>query len=228
MAAGAGWPSHAARLYAPSSPPPARCAPTPAGMKEAQAVVTSALERLIRGGGGGGNGGPSTQPELSAGSGEVPGAAALARQRRLRQEQEAGGASPIDAPLPLEACDWLNVTACNVTGAYRVLACRLCHLPVVAAAAGEPLAWRGLLAHVCRSRRCSPAPTLGPRRRRWRSAPVGRGARRAGGGVQPPGLGAPGAAARAARLLAHLQLAGHRCAWAGLGWALGWAGGCGR
>lgn len=86
-------------------------------------MVTSALERLIRGGSGGG--GLGSQPTTATGSAVLTAGAsgasgaAVASQRRLRQEQEAGvegGASPIDAPLPLEACDWLNVTACNTTG----------------------------------------------------------------------------------------------------------------
>lgn len=84
------------------------------GLKEAQAVVTSALEALIRGkyqpGGGGGPGAP-----LSGGLNGSADSAALANQRRRLQRAEGGGPNPVDAPIGLEVCDWLNVTACNTT-----------------------------------------------------------------------------------------------------------------
>lgn len=133
----------------------------PAGLKEAQAVVTSALERLIRGGSGGGVaaalGIQTIAPTGAAGAVLSAGtsgarATAVASQRRLQQEQEAGGASPIDAPLPLEACDWLNVTACNTTGASWVLG-------ATAATAAAAAAW-GWVCYTCRRMPTGPSFTL--------------------------------------------------------------------
>ncbi|KAL4856940.1 Alpha-mannosidase [Chlorella vulgaris] len=81
------------------------------GLKYAQAVVTSALEALIRGQdrpgrGTGGVAADSITVDSSAGSD-----AYAAASQRLLQEQP----NPIDAPITLEICDWLNITACNTT-----------------------------------------------------------------------------------------------------------------
>lgn len=93
-------------------------------------MVMSALGRLIRG---------EYRPDThSLGKGdrmpsvlattEEAGGNATSQQRRLLKEpvheQDGGeqpllraeGANPTDAPIHLEACDWLNVTACNTTG----------------------------------------------------------------------------------------------------------------
>ncbi|KAL4437798.1 hypothetical protein ABPG77_005710 [Micractinium sp. CCAP 211/92] len=82
------------------------------GLKEAQAVVTSALDALIRG-----KYKPSGGP-LSGGAGSSAGGGALASQRRRLQaaaQAQGGMPNPVDAPIGLEVCDWLNVTACNAT-----------------------------------------------------------------------------------------------------------------
>lgn len=78
-------------------------------------MVTSALERLIRG-----QYTPRARSAITAASGLAHGA--LASQRRLQQQHGLGsssgvGGNPVDQPVPLEACNWLNLTACNTTGA---------------------------------------------------------------------------------------------------------------
>lgn len=97
-------------------------------------MVLAALERLIRGQYSSGTA-PAEQQQQQ--QGEAAGATAAVAQRRSLQMEggadaatslqaaqddsskggEADSANPIDAPIPLEACDWLNATACNATGA---------------------------------------------------------------------------------------------------------------
>ena len=98
------------------------------GLAEAQALVNSALESLIRG---------QTRPGGSALAGDTSASSAdgaqsvlpaakpddtahlAASQRRLQAGGSggaAGGSNPVDMPVPLESCNWLNVSACNATG----------------------------------------------------------------------------------------------------------------
>ena len=79
-----------------------------AGLKEAQRVVTDALEALIRG-----RVRPSANSAVSVGAisvGDAAGTGEAELRRRLQQP------NPVDEPNPLEACNWLNITACNTTG----------------------------------------------------------------------------------------------------------------
>ena len=41
---------------------------------------------------------------------------AAAEQEERVDPTGSGGGNPIDSPIPLESCDWLNITACNATG----------------------------------------------------------------------------------------------------------------
>ena len=78
------------------------------GLKEAQRVVTDALEALIRG-----SERPSANSAASVGSisvGSAAGTGEAELRRRLLQP------NPVDEHIPLEACDWINITACNTTG----------------------------------------------------------------------------------------------------------------
>ena len=89
----------------------------PAGMKEAQQVVTSALEALIRGEytpGGGPGAWAGAADGLLAGATSPPDVYAASSQQRRRLQQAP---SPVDVRVQLDACDWLNITACNATGA---------------------------------------------------------------------------------------------------------------
>jgi hypothetical protein len=86
-------------------------------MKQAQQVVTGALEALIRGEytpGGGSGAWADASDGLLAGATSHPDVAAASRQQRHRLQQAT---NPVDVRLQLEACDWLNITACNTTGA---------------------------------------------------------------------------------------------------------------
>lgn len=123
-----------------------------AGLKAAQAVVTSALERLIRGeytlGGGALGKHRSSTSDSGSRSGDSPsdsstdsdsasglesmGGAVASQRRRLQagaeQFTEGGvgseqGPNPLDARIDLEICNWLNITACNTTGESRPPAC---------------------------------------------------------------------------------------------------------
>lgn len=85
----------------------------PTGLKEAQAVVTSALEKLIR---GEYKPGGRLGTRLSGSSSGTAEGGALASSRR-RLQAESSVPNPVDAPISLEVCDWLNITACNATGA---------------------------------------------------------------------------------------------------------------
>ena len=90
--------------------------PAAAGMKEAQQVVTGALEALIRGEytpGGGPGASAAAADVLLAGASSHPGAAAASSQQRRLQQAP----NPVDVRVELEVCDWLNITACNTTGA---------------------------------------------------------------------------------------------------------------
>ncbi|KAL4419672.1 hypothetical protein ABPG75_006770 [Micractinium tetrahymenae] len=105
------------------------------GLKEAQAVVTSALEKLIRGEYKP-NGDPGTL--LASGGGGSADSALLTSQRRRLQasrQPEEGAPNPVDAPINLEVCDWLNVTACNAT------VCLSAASQGIFVAAYNPLGW---------------------------------------------------------------------------------------
>lgn len=105
------------------------------GLKEAQGVVMSGLERLIRGeyrptrsGSGSSSDGNAHRAGEGDGSWAPSAAAATASQRRLQEnvqgdahlhvpqgQQGQQGPNPVDGPLHLEVCDWLNITACSAT-----------------------------------------------------------------------------------------------------------------
>lgn len=75
-------------------------------------MVATALELLVRG-----RDTPGGRSVLGGAAGA--GTSALASQRRLQQEAgpaSGAGSNPNDQPVPLEACNWLNITACNTTG----------------------------------------------------------------------------------------------------------------
>jgi hypothetical protein len=101
-----------------------------AGLREAQEVVTSALEALIRGQSGqsvlGIKHAPTSQEALLARPAAQPKPVAmegLTSARRLQQAATQDGVSepnPVDRPIDLEICDWLNITACNTTGALLI------------------------------------------------------------------------------------------------------------
>lgn len=122
-------------------------------------MVTSALDALIRG-----KYKPSGGP-LSGGAGSSAGGGALASQRRRLQaaaQAQGGMPNPVDAPIGLEVCDWLNVTACNATGgrdrsrrvARRAGGRRTCLLSL----AGLPCKMAGACASSC----ANPAQELVP------------------------------------------------------------------
>ena len=101
-----------------------------AGLTEAQALVNSALERLIRGQtrpGGSSTPIDDTREDPADAAQSVLAAAKqddtahlAASQRRLQasgsSSSTAAGSNPIDMPVPLHSCNWLNVSACNTTG----------------------------------------------------------------------------------------------------------------
>jgi alpha-mannosidase len=121
-------------------------------LAEAQALVNSALERLIRGqtrpGGSAAVGTSKDSPDTAA-----PSVVAAAKQddtahlavsqRRLQDASSsssssaaaAAGGNPVDMPVPLHSCNWLNVSACNTT--VRLSAAG----KGVLLAAYNPLAW---------------------------------------------------------------------------------------
>lgn len=78
------------------------------GMKEGQAVVMNALARLV--------GGEAIRPSGSSDRGQ---SVAEMRRRALTAEttlelKDGGiGPNPVDVPVQLGACDWLNITACG-------------------------------------------------------------------------------------------------------------------
>lgn len=119
------------------------------GLTEAQALVNSALERLIRG-----QTRPGGSSTLSGDASKEPAAAAqnvlaaakqddtahlAASQRRMQASGSSGsaaaGSNPVDMPVPLHSCNWVNVSACNTT--VRLSAAG----KGVLVAAYNPLAW---------------------------------------------------------------------------------------
>lgn len=98
-------------------------------------MVTDALEALIRGKYRAGAA-RSTAPAgaLSLSGADVGGGegAAASQRRRLQVASVGGAENPVDDPVPLEACDWLNITACDTTGEQG----RGC-MPSCAAAGGQ-------------------------------------------------------------------------------------------
>lgn len=91
------------------------------GLKEAQVVVTSLLEALIRGqytpGGGPGHHGAADGSSVLASEARTRIGTAASLHRRLQKEEGQARAqpNPVDTPIELEVCDWLNITACNTT-----------------------------------------------------------------------------------------------------------------
>lgn len=96
-----------------------------AGLKEAQVVVTSLLEALIRGqytpGGGPGHHGAADGSSVLASEARTRIGTAASLHRRLQKEEGQARAqpNPVDTPIELEVCDWLNITACNTTGSLN-------------------------------------------------------------------------------------------------------------
>ncbi len=98
------------------------------GLTEAQALVNAALERLIRGQtrpGGSALAGDTSTSSADGAQSVLPAAKPddtahlAASQRRLQAGGSggaAGGSNPVDMPVPLESCNWLNISACNATG----------------------------------------------------------------------------------------------------------------
>lgn len=176
-------------------------------------MVASTLEKLIRGQdrrsgrpgsslAGDRTTAAATESVLTTLAAEEAGAA-VASERRLLQHREgsagSGGGNPIDDPVPLEACDWLNMTACNTTGGTA-------RWKVATTKQNKTKPARGVYP--------LPAPCLPPCSAAvvvWQGYP--------GGCVQPARVEPRGAAAGAGEHQYHLRLEGHRWVrWLSLGW----------
>jgi hypothetical protein len=60
---------------------------------------------------------------LAGGAQESESGEAAAQRRLLASAQAGVQANPVDAPIELEVCDWLNATACNTSGEQGSAAC---------------------------------------------------------------------------------------------------------
>jgi hypothetical protein len=117
------------------------CELSRAGLKYAQAVVTSALEALIRGQDRPGRDTGGVAPDSITLDSSTGSDAYVAASQRVLQEQP----NPIDAPITLEICDWLNITACNTTGLSRCNAsCEWAGSPTSCSAASKVTATHAL------------------------------------------------------------------------------------